>query len=87
MLQVNGNLSPAELSTQDEAALQRSDCILMYHGTPERDAARLARQLRAIAFFFDVVPLDRRAATIDPFLTSVSVTVWLSGLKVETRSR
>lgn len=35
-----------------------SDCILMYHGTPPREAARLARQLRAVAIFFDVVPLE-----------------------------
>ena len=35
-----------------------SDCILMYHGTPQREAARLARQLRAVALFFDVVPLE-----------------------------
>lgn len=40
-----------------------ADCILMYHGTPQRDAARLARQLRAIAFFFDVVPLEELGAT------------------------
>lgn len=31
----------------------------MYHGTPQRDAAGLARQLRAIAFFFDVVSLEQ----------------------------
>jgi peptidoglycan/xylan/chitin deacetylase (PgdA/CDA1 family) len=37
---------------------EHSDCILMYHGTPQRDAARLARQLRAIAFFFHVVSLE-----------------------------
>lgn len=37
------------------------DCILMYHGTPRRDAARLARQLRAVAFFFHVVPLAELA--------------------------
>jgi len=37
------------------------DCILMYHGTPQRHAARLARQLRAIAFFFEVVPLETLA--------------------------
>ena len=30
----------------------------MYHGTPQRDAAPLVRQLRAVAFFFDVVPLE-----------------------------
>ena len=40
-----------------------ADCILMYHGTPQRDAARLARQLRAIAFFFEVVPLEELGAT------------------------
>jgi peptidoglycan/xylan/chitin deacetylase (PgdA/CDA1 family) len=59
VLQVGGNLSSPQLFTQDETALQRSDCILMYHGTPERDAAGLARQLRAVAFFFDVVPLQQ----------------------------
>jgi peptidoglycan/xylan/chitin deacetylase (PgdA/CDA1 family) len=36
-----------------------ADCILMYHGTPERDGPRLARQLRAVAAFFDVVPLEQ----------------------------
>lgn len=34
----------------------------MYHGTPERDAGALARQLRALAFFFDVVPLEALGA-------------------------
>lgn len=33
------------------------DCILMYHGTPERDAAALARQLQLVRLFFAVVPL------------------------------
>jgi peptidoglycan/xylan/chitin deacetylase (PgdA/CDA1 family) len=33
------------------------DCILMYHGTPGCDGRALARQLRALALFFDVVPL------------------------------
>ena len=42
--------------------LAGADCILMYHGTPQRHAARLARQLRAIAFFFDVVPLEELGA-------------------------
>ncbi|HEX7052333.1 MAG TPA: polysaccharide deacetylase family protein [Burkholderiales bacterium] len=37
------------------------DCILMYHGTPRGDAARLAGQLRALACFFDVVPLEALA--------------------------
>jgi peptidoglycan/xylan/chitin deacetylase (PgdA/CDA1 family) len=36
----------------------RGDCILMYHGTPRREAAGLARQLRAVAFFFEVVALE-----------------------------
>ena len=38
-----------------------ADCILMYHGTPQGDAGPLARQLRALAFFFDVVPLEELA--------------------------
>ena len=38
-------------------ARRGGDCILMYHGTPGRDARALARQLRALAFFFEVVPL------------------------------
>jgi peptidoglycan/xylan/chitin deacetylase (PgdA/CDA1 family) len=33
------------------------DCILMYHGTPRRDAGALARQLACIGLLFDVVPL------------------------------
>jgi peptidoglycan/xylan/chitin deacetylase (PgdA/CDA1 family) len=43
--------------------MRRPDCILMYHGTPGRDGAPLARQLRALSFFFEVVPL---AALIRP---------------------
>ena len=43
-------------------AFGSSDCILMYHGTPQRDASALARQLRAVALFFDVVPLEALAA-------------------------
>jgi peptidoglycan/xylan/chitin deacetylase (PgdA/CDA1 family) len=35
-----------------------ADCILMYHGTPQGDASALARQLRALSFFFRVVPLE-----------------------------
>lgn len=38
------------------------DCILMYHGTPQRDAARLAWQLRAVASLFSVVPLEEFGA-------------------------
>ncbi len=37
--------------------LRDGDCILMYHGTPKRDAGALARQLACIAVAFDVVPL------------------------------
>ena len=33
------------------------DLILMYHGTPQCDASSLAGQLRALSWFFDVVPL------------------------------
>ncbi|HEX4926547.1 MAG TPA: polysaccharide deacetylase family protein [Burkholderiales bacterium] len=44
--------------------LPGEDCILMYHGTPRRHAARLARQLRAIAFLFDVVPLGALASRV-----------------------
>ncbi len=36
---------------------ESGDFILMYHGTPQADATRLAGQLRALAWFFDVVPL------------------------------
>jgi peptidoglycan/xylan/chitin deacetylase (PgdA/CDA1 family) len=32
--------------------------IVMYHGTPRRHAARLERQFRFLAFWFDVVPLQ-----------------------------
>lgn len=45
------------------AKLFDGDCILMYHGTPRREATRLAGQLRALACFFDVVPL---AALLGP---------------------
>ena len=41
---------------------QTGDSILMYHGTPPRHAAQLARQLRAVAFFFEVVPLAALAS-------------------------
>ena len=34
------------------------DRILMYHGTPRRDAAALERQLRLVSLAFPVVPLD-----------------------------
>lgn len=44
-------------------AFAARDFILMYHGTPRRDAARLARQLRMVALFFEVVPL---AALTEP---------------------
>ena len=37
--------------------LRGGDCILMYHGTPRRDAGALARQLACIGLLFDVVPL------------------------------
>lgn len=37
--------------------LRGGDCILMYHGTPRRDAGALARQLACIGALFDVVPL------------------------------
>jgi len=38
------------------------DRILMYHGTPRRDAAALERQLRLLRLAFPVVPLDKLAA-------------------------
>src|SRR6185503_19821864 len=37
--------------------LRGGDCILMYHGTPRRDAGALARQLACIGALFEVVPL------------------------------
>lgn len=36
----------------------RGDSILMYHGTPLRDAAHLERQLRALRMLFHIVPLE-----------------------------
>jgi peptidoglycan/xylan/chitin deacetylase (PgdA/CDA1 family) len=36
----------------------RGDSILMYHGTPCRDAAHLERQLRALSMLFHIVPLE-----------------------------
>jgi len=36
------------------------DRILMYHGTPRRDAGALERQLRMVSLAFPVVPLERR---------------------------
>ncbi|HET7670695.1 MAG TPA: polysaccharide deacetylase family protein [Burkholderiales bacterium] len=36
----------------------RGDSILMYHGTPRRDAAHLERQLRALGMLFHIVPLE-----------------------------
>jgi peptidoglycan/xylan/chitin deacetylase (PgdA/CDA1 family) len=36
----------------------RGDSILMYHGTPWRDAAHLERQLRALSLLFHIVPLE-----------------------------
>lgn len=39
----------------------RGDSILMYHGTPRRDAAHLERQLRALGMLFRIVPLDELA--------------------------
>lgn len=41
--------------------IQSGDSILMYHGTPWRDAARLERQLRALSLAFHIVPLDELA--------------------------
>lgn len=38
------------------------DRILMYHGTPQRDAAGLERQLRLVSLAFPVVPLEDIAA-------------------------
>jgi peptidoglycan/xylan/chitin deacetylase (PgdA/CDA1 family) len=38
------------------------DRILMYHGTPRRDAAALERQLRLVSIAFPVVPLDTLTA-------------------------
>ena len=37
--------------------LHNGDSILMYHGTPARDAARLERQLTVLSLVFHVVPL------------------------------
>src|SRR5678815_548439 len=34
------------------------DRILMYHGTPRRDAEALERQLRLVSLAFPVVPLE-----------------------------
>ena len=42
-------------------SLRGGDCILMYHGTPRRDAGALARQLAFIRLLFDVVPLRELA--------------------------
>ena len=39
----------------------RGDSILMYHGTPLRDAAHLERQLRALGMLFNIVPLAELA--------------------------
>ena len=47
-----GNMNP----------FRSGDCILMYHSTPRRDAGSLARQLQAVAFFFDVVSLAELGA-------------------------
>ena len=41
--------------------IQRGDSILMYHGTPRRDAAYLERQLRALSMVFQIVPLGELA--------------------------
>ena len=38
--------------------ISRGDSILMYHGTPLRDAAHLERQLRALSMLFHIVPLE-----------------------------
>jgi peptidoglycan/xylan/chitin deacetylase (PgdA/CDA1 family) len=40
----------------------RHDRILMYHGTPQRDAPALERQLRLLSLAFPVVPLDALVA-------------------------
>src|ERR1041385_5238512 len=39
----------------------KHDRIIMYHGTPRRDAAALERQLRLVRLAFPVVPLDKLA--------------------------
>ncbi|HTM60074.1 MAG TPA: polysaccharide deacetylase family protein [Burkholderiales bacterium] len=41
------------------------DRILMYHGTPRRDAAALERQLRLVRLAFPVVPLFKLASGSD----------------------
>jgi len=41
--------------------IQNGDSILMYHGTPSRDAAQLERQLRALSLVFHIVPLGELA--------------------------
>lgn len=41
--------------------IQSGDSILMYHGTPSRDAAQLERQLRALSLVFQIVPLAELA--------------------------
>jgi peptidoglycan/xylan/chitin deacetylase (PgdA/CDA1 family) len=41
--------------------IQSGDSILMYHGTPWRDAARLERQLRTLSLVFHIVPLGELA--------------------------
>lgn len=38
------------------------DRILMYHGTPRREAAALERQLRLVRLAFPIVPLDQLAS-------------------------
>jgi peptidoglycan/xylan/chitin deacetylase (PgdA/CDA1 family) len=41
--------------------IQSGDSILMYHGTPRRDAAKLECQLRALSLVFHIVPLGELA--------------------------
>lgn len=41
---------------------ESGDCILMYHGTLRRESALLAGQLRALSWFFEVVPLAALAS-------------------------
>ena len=51
----------AELKQCAVLGLQH-DRILMYHGTPRRDAAALERQLRLLRLAFPVVPLEQLKA-------------------------
>lgn len=49
--------APAALASWLGAGRQRGTRILMYHGTPRRDARRLARQLAWLRWQFQIVPL------------------------------